>query len=254
MRCEMKFFQLRIHLAEGLAIAIGHEDRIIAETAGSAWRPDERAGTLCPLRHWSRLLGAASARAQVKLAVRSVAPARLELAMDALHGKSEVLLRRRPSARRGCRARRQAPDTSSPESSASGRQPRGPCRRLCLERRVLGEALRRSPRAPADQARPPTPCRCRPSANSSASSCALPSLWLAMTMLIAGFELADHRQATVSFCNCTSSAMPRLASAMSWSNCAWLKASCSAVPCTSTMPPDPVMTKFASACASKSSA
>ncbi len=69
----------------------------------------------------------------------------------------------------------------------------------------------------------------------------------------AGAQTRRH-QATVSFCSCTSSAMPRRASSISASNCSWLKASCSAVPCTSTMPPEPVITKLASACAVESSA
>ena len=43
--------------------------------------------------------------------------------------------------------------------------------------------------------------------------------------------------------------MPFLASAISWSKLSWLNGTVSAVPCTSTMPPEPVITKLASASA-----
>ncbi len=63
------------------------------------------------------------------------------------------------------------------------------------------------------------------------------------------FSRRKPRYATVSFCSSTSSAMPFLARAIGWSKLSWLKATVSAVPCTSTMPPAPVMTKFRSASA-----
>src|SRR5262245_66400341 len=60
--------------------------------------------------------------------------------------------------------------------------------------------------------------------------------------------------ATVSFCSWTNSAMPFLASAISWSKPSCEKATVAAVPCTSTIPPEPVITKLASASALESSA
>ena len=49
---------------------------------------------------------------------------------------------------------------------------------------------------------------------------------------------ADSPQATVSFCSSTSSPMPLRASTISSSKRSWLNGAFSAVPCTSTMPPD----------------
>ena len=59
---------------------------------------------------------------------------------------------------------------------------------------------------------------------------------------------------TAIFCRSTSFATPLRASARRVSNCSSLNGSFSAVPCTSTIRPSPVITKFASVSASESSA
>src|SRR6185437_7896093 len=88
----------RVHLAERLGVAVRREDRIIAETAVPARRPDDGPVDLADAHH--RL---ASRPAQRKRADESGAPiaraARLELTIDALHGETEVLGRSAPARR-----------------------------------------------------------------------------------------------------------------------------------------------------------
>ena len=67
-----------------------------------------------------------------------------------------------------------------------------------------------------------------------------------------GFELPAH--AIAAFCAETSSPTPFRASFRSSRSCASEKGEPSAEPCTSTIPPDPVRTKFASVPAAESSA
>ena len=63
---------------------------------------------------------------------------------------------------------------------------------------------------------------------------------------------APHQM--TAFCAATSSPMPFLASVIISANCASEKGEPSALPCSSTKPPEPVITKFASVPASLSSA
>src|SRR5260221_6505718 len=64
----------------------------------------------------------------------------------------------------------------------------------------------------------------------------------------------NQESPSAAFCLAMSSAIPRFASASSASNCAAEKGAPSAVPCTSTKPPEPVITTFMSVSHCESSA
>ena len=108
-RCEIAFFCTGSISPKVSAIAVRHEDRIIAETARPARRPDDRAEDLAFERLRLAVGRGKRQRADEIGASGRLAPLRLELAIDALHGEAEVPVRLRPSAPSGCRARRQAP-------------------------------------------------------------------------------------------------------------------------------------------------
>ena len=186
-----KFFKLGVHLAEGLAIAVRHEDRIIAETARAARRPGERAEHLAFERPGlavgrgerqradeigARVLGSRWPRAR-----DARAPWRGRSPLSAPPQRAEWMPGAPPRA-----------VTSSPESSASGRKPRSlaprPPPSVWHSRRSSAPVSSGSgsPSSPADTVSTPT------GANRSASSRTLPSLWVAMTMRVAAPQLDAH--------------------------------------------------------------
>src|SRR5262245_42976598 len=82
-----RVFLERIHLAEGLVVAVGAEDRIVAEPARTARRPDQRAVDAS----FEQVLaavgpGQAQHADEMRATVRVVA----ELAVDARHGDAEI--------------------------------------------------------------------------------------------------------------------------------------------------------------------
>src|SRR5262249_44153858 len=89
----------RLQLPEGQGLAVGNEHRIIAETAGSARRPDEVAVNLA-LEHLMRAVrpGQAQGAGEVGPAIAGVeATPALKLPVDPLHGRREILARAGPA-------------------------------------------------------------------------------------------------------------------------------------------------------------
>ena len=197
--------------------------------------------------------GDAQRRHELRLAQRRpVGAVVVQHRFDRLHGAREILVRRRPSARNGCRARRRA------------HRPPGRNRR---RRRASSDALRRGLRLDAGvvaEARAGFLGLGQAELAGRDGIDAVGREQLAHLAQLAGIvgrddeparELAMRRaHITASFCRSTSLPTPFLASASSASNCSSVNGIFSAVPCTSTMRPAPVITKLASVSASESSA
>ncbi len=101
--------QLGLHLAEGLIIAVRHEDRIIAEAAGAARRPDERAEDLAFEDAWRRAVwrGERERAGEIGASVGSRPSPRARGARAPWRDRNPCSVR--PSAPSGCPARRRAP-------------------------------------------------------------------------------------------------------------------------------------------------
>ncbi len=246
-----------VHLAEGDVVAVGHEDRVVAEAVLPARRPDEPAVDLAAEQVGAAVgEGEGEDRDEVRLRCSGRRDAeRLELLLDAAHGRWRNPCPGRPSAPSRRRARRQAP------------RPRAPNRRRARAGRRRSRRRRAFSAAFSSKVTPVSSGSGRPS--SPAETTDIPigrdqRLDLAELARVVGgdhqpfaaFERARHqgdRQRIASFCSSTSWPMPPLASARSaWSSSS-VNGAPSAVPWISTMPPDPVMTKLASVSASLSS-
>ena len=155
---------------------------------------------------------------------------------------------RRPGPARRVDAGRAAErSTSRPELSARAGKPEVLAAATAFIRGVGREARRRSPRARAGRVRRPTPRRCRTAPRARAISRTLPGLWVAITSWpvirrcmrsvyrVGALLQSRHGQllqiAPARRCPCGRAPSAR-------SNCSWLNGVVSAVPCTSTMPPD----------------
>ena len=91
-------FQIGIYFAEGLTIAVRNEDRIIAESACPAWRPDHGAEDLA-LENSGRAMWHGKGERAGEIRAPVIAAACFKLALHPLHGKAEVLGRSTPAGR-----------------------------------------------------------------------------------------------------------------------------------------------------------
>src|SRR5262245_31332856 len=89
------------HLAEGAAVAVGQEHRVVTEAPLAARRPDEGAVDPCLERlDVSVRPGDAERGNEMRLApFRHQCPARAQLVLYRLHGVPKILVRTRPACR-----------------------------------------------------------------------------------------------------------------------------------------------------------
>ncbi len=239
---------LRREFAEGQRRIVGLEHRVVAEPLVAARRPDQLAEDpaleqlLVPVRP-----GQDQGRDEVGPPVGGATGRKL--ALDARHRAGKVLRAAGPAGR-------EQPGRSVERVHAQarivreGRQPGGVRRRPRLDGGVLGEHRAGLVRLGQVQ----LAGRDRLDAEGGQQ--------LAHLAQLAGIVGRDHdppgeeaaHQAIACFWSATSSATPALASRRRLRNSSSENGFTSAVPCTSTMPPLPVMTKLASVSAPESSA
>ena len=247
-------------LGEGAAGSVGDEHRIVAEAAAARAAPRRSAPRSVPRPRSTRPSGHASTTAQRKRAPRRVSSTAAERAQQPC---APVPRRRRREARRAHAGAPASASTSRPESSASAGRPVAAATARAFTRRCSRYVAPVFVRQPDDRAR-----RRRASGRRSTPHSPTQRAQLARSCRVGGREhqpRRDHRPCEASHARGPEGA--RAGAAISWAIAlasqtrehalelrGAVKARPSAVPCTSTKRPPPVMTRFMSTSARLSSA
>src|SRR6266446_5234363 len=254
------------HLTEGSCKAVGLEHGVVAEAIGAARRPNQGAVDSClEFFHVAIRPGHAQRRDEMGAAiVRLESVALAQHAFDFLHGVAKILFRARPARRMdaGRAVERLDREARIVRERGESRRHRG---ELGLDACVLAKArarfgrliemkfagrdrldsVRREQLAHLGELARIVGCDDEPARDRPPHAFPCGACWI--------LAAAAHAHITAIFCSSTSLAMPWRASASSAANCSSLKGIFSAVACTSTRRPSPVMTKLASVSASESS-